>query len=127
MQITKVIQKKNPLTIEQLKALFDKMVEARNIIAKSQEQLEKQKDIFKDLKEEQSEIIDKCFADYERGFTVSNFECTVTYDGKVANYYDVITGEKIEGIVLEEGEQLEMTGGKFVDAEQLIRESSKED
>jgi len=127
MQITKIIQKKNPLTLEELKSLMDKMVEARNIMSESKEQLDALKDAHKDLCEQQNGIIDKCFEDYARGFSVSNIDCTVSYDGKVATYYDVKTGGLVEGLPLEDGEQLEMTGGKVRDAETIIRQANEEE
>jgi len=111
MQITKVIQKKNPLTLEQLKSLWDRMVAARDIMAKSKEELDALKDAHKDLCEQQNTIVDKCFEDYKRGYIVENIECTVSYEGSVASYYDVKSGEKVEGIILQDGDQLEMTGG----------------
>jgi len=127
MQITKVIQKKNPLTIEELKSLFDKMVEARTVMQEAKVDLDARKDAFKDLCESQLTIIDECFGDYARGYSVESIECTVSYNGKVAEYYDAKNGEQIFGEPLEDGEQLEMTGGKRIDAEQIIRQASKED
>jgi hypothetical protein len=126
MQITKIIQKKNPLNFEELKSLWDKMVEARKILEDAQAQLDAQKDAFKGLKEQQEEVIDQCFSDYKRGYSVSNINCTISYDGKIASYYDVISGEKVEGMPIEDGEQLEMTGGKRIDAEDIIRADNKE-
>lgn len=126
MQIAKIVQKKNPLTKEELEKLFDKMVESREIIYKSKENLEAMKDAHKNLSEKQNAIIDQCFADYANGFSVTNIECTVSYDGKVAHYFDINTGKEVEGVPLEDGEQLEMTGGRH-DAETIIRQASKEE
>jgi len=126
MQITKVIQKKNPLNLEQMKTLWDRMVEARQLLAGAKAELDAQNDAFKGLKKEQEEVINSCIADYQKGYVTENIECTVTYDGSVASYYDVKTGEKVEGAPLQDGEQLIMAG-KRTDAEQIIRASSEED
>ncbi len=125
MQITKNIEKKNPLTLEELKQLMDKMVEARSVMLEAGEDLDARKDAYKELCKSQNAVIDDCFADYERGFSVEVIPCTVSYDGNVASYYSVETGEKVEGLPIEENEQLVMTGGKRVDAEVIIREASK--
>ena len=112
MQITKTIQKKNPLTLEQMKELMDRMIHARDTMAESKENLDAMKEAHKDLCEQQNAIIDECFEYYQRGFTTENIDCTVTYEGKVATYVDAKTGEIVDGLPLGNGEQLEMTGGK---------------
>ncbi len=121
MQITKLVEQKVELSLDEIKSLMNQMIEARNVMAEAKEDLDVRKEAYKGLCESQNEIINNCFADYQRGYSLKIRSCFASYEGNKVTYTDSVTGEIVVGRVLEPNEQLEMTSKGRRDAEDLIR------
>jgi hypothetical protein len=71
-------------------------------------------------------IINGAAAKLEAGYEMLDKECALRYEGGMAKYYDIDTGEFLQEREMRPGEQMSITGtGAFKDAEVIIRAESK--
>jgi hypothetical protein len=124
--ITKTVQIRKPLTNEQKDNLLKEISDAQLIIDERNEALKAFRDTIKEIIEQQSDIIEMSLANYRAGSLPENVECSITYlDGK-AKFVDIKTGEVVDEHEITEAEQLMLSENR-VDAEDIIRQASKDD
>jgi len=128
-KLTETIQVQVPLTDVQKIELLNDIATAYNRMYELENQIvgfDEQKKLLKDAIKRENDNVAQALATKKAGFIPQNIECTVVYMDKVAVYYDVKTGEKVDERPINESEQLALSENR-VDAEKIIRESSKEE
>jgi hypothetical protein len=132
-ELTERIQIHKPLSEEQKAQLFLQIIEARSVIHSIQDDLDQRVEELKDFKKEaearmseQDAIIDSACQNYRQGYLPENVDCVVKYNGNIATFYDVKTGEKVDERPLSDEEQLRLARNR-VDAEDIIKEFSKDE
>ena len=128
-KITETIQLKEPLTEEQKLGLLDDIVKASDRIKELELHIDDLKEQIKPLKEaidRENDNISQAIENRKAGFIMVNVECEARYEKNVASYYSVATGEKVLERDISEEEQLRLSENR-IDAEDIIRQASKEE
>jgi uncharacterized protein (DUF2344 family) len=123
--ITTNIQAKRPISQKEKNELLTKIVESDAIITDLVQEL---KDYTADKKgaiESERMNISRCCQLARDGFEQVTHECTVDYSDNITKFTDIHSGEIVEEHPTTEEEQLRLNG-KWKDAEEVIREDSKE-
>lgn len=132
--LTQMVWVKKLFTDEQKIELGKQMADAEERLSAKSEELDAEADAFKETKKRlegemsgiQTELHDHAKM-FRQGYNEVQVDCFVTYyDDKMVRFTDKVTGEVVEEREMTEAEQLRLSG-KMVDAEQVIREASKED
>ena len=129
MALTETIQRHVALTQLQKVELLDQISIANDKIAELEDRIDDLKEQIKPLKasqETEKDNISQALANYKAGFCPVNVECSVVYDGGMARYYDVVSGELIDEHPITEEEQLRLNENR-IDAEKIIRQASNEE
>jgi hypothetical protein len=123
--MTHIVEVKRPYTDKEIVAYSRIMAEAIKAIAEKGAELKAFASSIKDEIAGQESILNDCAARVNMGYEMTPVTCFVKYDGKIATFTNKETGEIVEQRELTEEEQLRLTSG-WKDAEQIIREDSKE-
>ena len=120
-----VVEVKRPYTDKEIIAYSHNMAEAIRTIAEKEAELKAFASGIKDEIAGQESILNDCAARVNAKYEMISVPCSVKYDGKIATFTNKETGEIVEQRELTEEEQLRLTSG-WKDAEQIIREDSKD-
>lgn len=126
--ITKNVEIKRKYTDADKLALLEQITEADKVVKAKQYELAGLQDSVKSLKEAiagQYEIISDLCDKYRLGYESKWTECSVTYADGIATFVDK-NGVIVEQREISEEEQLQLNSG-FTDAENIIRQASKEE
>ncbi len=124
--ITETIWVKHTLTGDEIVALAQNMARAESSISEKADQLKSVTTTIKAEIATQEGILHNCAEKLRSGYEMRPRDCIVTYDKNIATYTDKETGEILESRPMTQDEQMRLSG-KRIDAEQIIRESSKEE
>ena len=131
--LTQTIGVKVPYTDEQKLTLGKLMAESMKMIEGKEAELESLKEQFKEAADEIKDAIAGYDSDLRLaasklrdGFEEVQKECVVKYEDNIAKFYDKDSGDLVDERELTEAEQMRLSG-RMVDAEDVIREASKED
>jgi len=122
------VEVKHKYTKDELLSLFKEVSDIDlEICKKNLDKAELQESIALIKKEidDMHELQAKIYAKYRSGYDVQMVECSATYSGNEVTFTD-INGEIIEQREMTESEQLQLSRNA-VDAESIIRQSSKEE
>jgi hypothetical protein len=124
--LTQTVWVKIPYTNEQKIEFADAMVQADSMINDKHDELKAIQDDYK----EQIKVLEVAFHDaalkYKKGYDEVKKDCIPTYEGNIVRYADKDTGEIVEEREMTEAEQLRLSA-KLIDAEEVIRQSHKEE
>jgi hypothetical protein len=123
--MTTNIQAKRPISDTEKNELLAKIVESDAIITDLVLELKEYTTKKKDSIEQERMNISRCCQLARDGFENVTYECTVDYANNITKFTDIHTGEIVEEHPTTEEEQLRLSG-KVIDAEDIIREDSKE-
>lgn len=128
-QLTTNIEVKTSLNPEKKDSLLKQISDAYKIIGENNLSLMAHKEamtLLKEANEKESEKVASIIAIYDKGYESKMVECVAKYEKGEATFTDVHTGEVVEQRAITEEEQLRLSG-KSIDAEQIIRQASKEE
>ena len=123
--ITTNIQVKRPISSKEKNELLTKIVESDAIITDLVIELKEYTTAKKESIEQERMNISRCCQLARDGFENVTHECTVKYEDGMTQFTDIHSGEMVEEHKTTDEEQLHMTD-KWVDAETVIREDTKE-
>jgi len=123
--ITTNIQTKRPISNKEKGELLAQIVESDKIITDLTMELKEYTADKKDSIEQERLNISRCCQLARDGFENVMHECTVDYANNISKFTDIHTGEVVEEHPTTEEEQLHLST-KWKDAEEIIREDTKE-
>ena len=123
--MTTNIQAKRPISNKEKQEILAKIVESDKIITDLTTELKEYTANKKDLIESERTNISRCCQLARDGFEQVTHECTVDYANNITKFTDIHTGEIVEEHPTTEEEQLRLNS-KWKDAEEVIREDTKE-
>jgi len=123
--ITTNIQVKRSINTKEKGELLAKIVESDAIITNLIAELKEYTFAKKESIETEREIISRCCQLARDGFENVTHECTVDYANNISKFTDIHTGEIVEEHSTTDEEQLHLST-KWKDAEEIIREDTKE-
>jgi hypothetical protein len=123
--MTTNIQAKRPISQTEKNELLTKIVESDAIITDLVMELKEYTTAKKESIEQERMNISRCCQLARDGFENVTHECTVDYSEGMTKFTDIHSGEMVEEHKTTEEEQLRLNG-KWKDAEEIIREDTKE-
>jgi hypothetical protein len=117
---------KYSFTDKELLDLSRKMARAENLIGEKADTLKSVAATIKAEIAEQEGVLHSCAEKLRSGYEMRQIDCDLKYEDGLAKYYSKDTGELVEERPMTSTEQLRLTS-KSVDAEQIIRQSHKEE
>ena len=123
--MTTNIQAKRPISDKEKNELLAKIVESDKIVTDLIIELKDYTAAKKESIEQERLNISRCCQLARDGFENVTHECTVDYSEGMTKFTDIHSGEIVEEHKTTEEEQLRLSD-KVVDAEDIIREDSKE-
>ena len=123
--ITTNIQVKRPINAKEKQELLAKIVESDQIIRDLTIELKEYTKSKKEAIEVELTTISQCCQLARDGFENVTHECTVKYEGGNTQFMDIRSGEVVDEHPTTDEEQLRLND-KWVDAENIIRDSSKD-
>lgn len=124
--ITTNITVKRPINAKEKQELLAKIVESDQIVNDLVLELKEYTAEKKENIEQERMNISRCCRLARDGFEPVTHECTVKYEGGNTQFMDIRSGEVVDEHPTTDEEQLRLND-KWVDAEQVIRDSSKAD
>ncbi len=126
MEMTETVQVKRELTQVESLDLAQTMARAEATMGEKADDL---KSVTAQIKADiavQEAVLHACAEKLRSGYKMVSIECVVKYDKGTATYADKDSGEIIETRHMTQEEQLRLSEHR-VDAEQVIRQASKEE
>ena len=123
--MTTNIQAKRPISNKEKQELLAKIVESDKIITDLTMELKEYTTEKKASIDQERMNISRCCQLARDGFENVTHECIVDYSNNISKFTDIHTGEVVEEHPTTEEEQLRLNG-KWKDAEEVIREDTKE-
>lgn len=121
-----ILQVKRPYEDKEMIEYSHNIADALGVITEKELELKEFASEIKSAIAEQDDIVTACAVKIRMGYEMIPVECVVTYDKNIVTFVSKETGEIVEQREITEEEQMRLTS-KWVDAEQVIRESSEEE
>jgi uncharacterized FlaG/YvyC family protein len=122
--ISHVIEVKRKYTDKELLEFGRKFADSMGTIFDKQAELKEFSTDIKATIQALEQVINNCAEQIKKGYEMTSVDCFVSYNEKIATFTNKITGEIIETREMTEEEQLRLSG-KWVDADQLIRNTEE--
>jgi len=125
--MTETVYIKHPFTDKELLEVARKMSRAESTIREKEDELKSVATTIKAEIAEQDAIIHGCAEKLNSGYEMQKVECSLKYENGKAIYIDR-NGVIVEERDMTESEQMHLvSGGKFTDAEDIIRADNKKE